>query len=255
MRFNLILFFLFGFKAVVLGEWQVVSTKHEASIGGGLVHHHIILGQSAGDERAVVDLAMFSPKSCTVHLIDNENNDRTLAEAMDREKYLAGVNGGYFDPEFKPIGLRIMDGKTISQLRRAKLLTGLVMASPNQLKILRTREFSGKQKPLTAIQCGPFLVDGGQQVRGLDDSHSARRTFVAVAMNDRAALGICSGVTLAELSEILVSIPFDKGERIKRALNLDGGSSTAFWFKRQEGSILSISEQKSVRDFVAVVAK
>jgi hypothetical protein len=36
---------------------------------------------------------------------------------------------------------------------------------------------------------------------------------------------------------------------------LDGGSSSAFWFKRLNGTAFSIAEQKPVRDFVAVVAK
>jgi len=61
-------------------------------------------------------------------------------------------------------------------------------------------------------------------------------------------------VTLADLSSILaiVTIPDFK---IQRALNLDGGSSSAFWFKRANGGAFSISEQKPVRDFVAIVAK
>jgi hypothetical protein len=37
-------------------------------------------------------------------------------------------------------------------------------------------------------------------------------------------------------------------------LNLDGGSSSAFWFAGEHG-VLSISELKTVRDFVAVVPK
>jgi hypothetical protein len=43
--------------------------------------------------------------------------------------------------------------------------------------------------------------------------------------------------------------------KIQRALNLDGGSSSAFWFAREKGSAFSIREQKPVRDFVGVVAK
>jgi hypothetical protein len=39
--------------------------------------------------------------------------------------------------------------------------------------------------------------------------------------------------------------------RINRALNLDGGSSSAFWFKRSNGSVFSISEMKNVRDLWA----
>ncbi len=39
-----------------------------------------------------------------------------------------------------------------------------------------------------------------------------------------------------------------------RALNLDGGSSTAFWFAGK-GDVFSIREAKSVRDFVAIVPR
>ena len=42
--------------------------------------------------------------------------------------------------------------------------------------------------------------------------------------------------------------------KVQRALNLDGGSSSAFWFAGERGAF-SIPEQKSVRDFVAVVPK
>ena len=38
-------------------------------------------------------------------------------------------------------------------------------------------------------------------------------------------------------------------------MNLDGGSSSAFWFAREDGSTFSIAGRKPVRDFVAVVPK
>jgi hypothetical protein len=103
-----------------------------------------------------------------------------------------------------------------------------------------------------ALQCGPFLVDGGKRIRSLDNSRSARRTFAVVGTTGHAALGVCSDVTLAEMSEIL-SLPKLAGDvKIQRALNLDGGSSTAFWFARANGGAFSISEQKGVRDFVVI---
>ena len=42
---------------------------------------------------------------------------------MKRENCVCGVNGGYFDTEFKPIGLRVADNRTFSPLRRARLIT------------------------------------------------------------------------------------------------------------------------------------
>jgi hypothetical protein len=122
-----------------------------------------------------------------------------------------------------------------------------------RVQIMRVREFPPRPKLDAAVQCGPFLVDGGNPVRGLDGSRLGRRTFAATSSNHRAALGVCSDVSLAQLAEILATGTPDFG--ISRALNLDGGSSTAFWFARSAGGAFSIPEQKRVRDFVAIVGE
>jgi hypothetical protein len=61
-------------------------------------------------------------------------------------------------------------------------------------------------------------------------------------------------VTLAELGKILATPGLAPELKVQRALNLDGGSSSAFWFAGERGPF-SISEQKGVRNFVAVVAR
>jgi uncharacterized protein YigE (DUF2233 family) len=174
---------------------------------------------------------------------------------MRQERCLAGANGGYFDPDYTPIGLLVVDGNVVAPLQRARLLTGVLTASSRKVQILRIREFSRHQKLDEAIQCGPFLVDFGRRVHGLDDSRSARRTFAAVGNNERAALGSCSEVSLAQLAEILATTQLAEDFRIQRVLNLDGGSSSAFWFGRENGAAYSIPGQKTVRDFVGVVPK
>jgi hypothetical protein len=118
------------------------------------------------------------------------------------------------------------------------------------VEILRLGEFSRQKKSDdAALECGPFLVDRAIRVNGLDPSRKARRTFVAVARNKDAAVGVSSDVSLAELANVLCSLPDFK---IWRALNLDGGSSSAFWFRRNSGDTFSIPEAKSVRDFIAL---
>ncbi len=174
---------------------------------------------------------------------------------MAANKCLAGTNGGYFDPDFKPIGLRIVDGKLNAPLVRARLLTGIVASTPRGIQIMRIKEFSRRPKLESAIECGPFLVDLGEAVRGLDDTRAARRTFVAIDRAGHGALGYCSRVSLAEAGEILSIVALAENSKVWRAINLDGGSSSAFWFQRKDESVFSISEQKTVRDFVGVVRK
>ena len=77
-----------------------------------------------------------------------------------------------------------------------------------------------------------MIVDFGKPVRGLESARPARRTFAAVAANDRAALGFCSDITLADFATILV-LPSATDFKIQRALNLPGGSPSAFWFARK----------------------
>ena len=173
---------------------------------------------------------------------------------MARGNFLAGVNGGYFDPEYRPIGLLIVDGTIIAPFQKARLLSGVLSASPKRTQISRVGEFSVAQKPDAAVECGPMIVDLGKSVRGLEATKLARRTFVAIGAGDKAALGFCSDVTLADLSNILATT-LTSDFKIQRALNLDGGSSSAFWFKRANGSAFSIAEEKPVRDFVAIVPR
>ena len=128
-------------------------------------------------------------------------------------------------------------------------------SSPRGIQLARIKEFSRGEKLEAAIECGPFLVDLGAAVRGLDDTRPARRTFVAVDRGGGAALGVCSSVSLAQAGKILSTVPLAENSKIWRALNLDGGSSSAFWFKRKDGSAFSIQERKTVRDFIGVVPK
>ncbi|HET9858033.1 MAG TPA: phosphodiester glycosidase family protein [Chthoniobacterales bacterium] len=247
--------FVLVVSSAAQAQWTQISSQSEPSPSRGLEHRYIVVEDSAAGDRASLELAVFSSKSCRLRIIDQPNEPRVdLEEVMGRGNFLAGVNGGYFDPDYRPIGLLVADGTMIAPLQKARLLSGVLTASARKVQISRVAEFSMTQKPDAAVECGPMVVDLGKSVRGLESTRAARRTFAAVGAGDKAALGFCSDVTLADLSNILaaISIPDFK---IQRALNLDGGSSSAFWFKRANGSAFSIDEQKPVRDFVAVVPK
>jgi hypothetical protein len=236
-------------------QWTQISSESEPSPVRSLEHRYIVAEQPATGDRASLELAVFSTKSCRVRVIDQPNEPRVdLEETMSHGNFLAAVNGGYFDPDYKPIGLLVVDGTIIAPLQKARLLSGVLSASARKVQISRIAEFSMAQKPDAAVECGPMVVDLGKSVRGLESTRAARRTFAAVGAGDRAALGFCSEVTLADLSNILSTIVIPDF-KILRALNLDGGSSSAFWFKRANGSAFSIAEQKPVRDFVAIMPR
>lgn len=244
-------FFLVGSARA---DWTVTAPQTERGAVAGVEHRRIVLTEIETGDRAALDLALLSTKTATLRVIDNPTGEDNLAAVMQREHCLAGVNGGYFDPADAPVGLLISDGKLIAPLRKARLLSGVIIVSNGRMQLLRFAEYSSRRNATAALQCGPFLVDRGQPVTGLDDTRSARRTFVVVAGSDRAGIGYCSEATLAQLGKILTTTGLAPDLKVQRALNLDGGSSSAFWFAGEQGPFV-IPEQKTVRDFVAVVPK
>jgi exopolysaccharide biosynthesis protein len=234
--------------------WSVSSFETEKSAAAGLEHRHVLLAETETGADATVDLALFSTKSTVLRVVDNPGGDEELVSVAGRLRGLAGVNGGYFDPQNAPVGLLISDGKLIAPSRKARLLSGVLVAAKGRVELLRAGEYSSRKQATAALQCGPFLVDGGTVVAGLNNIKAARRTFVLTSGPDRVAIGLCSPVTLAQLGEILATVRLAPDLKVQRALNFDGGSSSAFWFAGERG-VFSIPEQKMVRDFVIVTPK
>ena len=232
-------------------DWVRRDSQSEPAATASVTHEHIVLTDETSGTDATLDLASFSPKTCRLRIVDNPDG-RDLSEAMRAGNWIAGVNGGYFTEDFTPLGLRIDNRKSVSPLVRGKLMSGVISASGPLVWIMRLNEFPKNSRPDVAIQCGPFLIDRGHVVPGLNGTKPARRTFVATTASE-VLLGFSSSVSLAQLSSILASPSAEL--KIQRALNLDGGSSSAFWFKRQNGSVFSISGQKAVRDFLAIAPR
>ena len=234
--------------------WNVSSSETEKSATSGIEHRRIRLTDTVTSDEATLELALFSPKFARLRVVDNPNGEAELAAIMRRLRGIAGVNGGYFDPQNTPVGLLLSDAKLIAPLRKARLLSGVLVVAKDRVELLRSGEYSVRKNATAALQCGPFLVDAGKAVVGLNDTKPARRTLVLTSGPEYVALGFCSPVTLAQLGEILATPRLAPDLKVQRALNLDGGSSSAFWFAGERG-VFSIPEQKAVRDFVVVVPK
>ena len=232
--------------------WTVTASETENATSAGAEHRHISLTSDTGGE-ATLDVALFSTKSVNVRVVDNPGRDNLVA-VMRRVRGVAGVNGGYFDPQDVPVGLVISDGKSLAPFRKARLLSGVLVADKKRIDLLRSAEYSPRKNVTTALQCGPFLVDGAIPVPGLNSVKPARRTFFFTSGSDRAGMGSCSSATLAELGEILATPGLLGDLKVQRALNFDGGSSSAFWFAGKAGAF-SIGEYKTVRNFVVIAPK
>jgi uncharacterized protein YigE (DUF2233 family) len=127
----------------------------------------------------------------------------------------------------------------VHPLERANLLSGIFFVRKQKPALVRAQHFSDTAGISDAIQCGPFLVENGGIVFGLNNRRSAPRTFVFHTRGGNWGFGICRSVTLAELSEILTIADLLPNGPIATALNLDGGSSTGFYLAGGDQSISS----------------
>ncbi len=124
---SLLILSLVALAASAQAEWKVLAAESEPG-RSGFEHRHVLVEDAAAGQRVAVDVAVFSAKSTALRVIDNPDG-QGLGAVMKRENCVCSVNGGYFDTEFKPIGLRVAESKTFSPLRRARLITGILLQS------------------------------------------------------------------------------------------------------------------------------
>lgn len=208
----------------------------------------------SGGLRVSVRVAAFDDRRHTLRVIDNPRGaEVSLAEAMRREGCAAGVNGGFFHSDWTPLGLMVSGGRVVHGMERARLLSGVLAVTAEKPLLLRYGEYRLGSRTREGLQAGPFLVDRGAAVTGLDTRKRDRRTLVATDGHHRWAILASGPVGLADMARILAGGDAATGFHVARALNLDGGSSTAFWATKAEG--VACREVGFVRNFVAVEAK
>ena len=245
-----------------VAQWKLESSVALPEPAKGVAHHvQSLLGPmptgGAAPGHATLHFVTFSAREYTFRVFDQGTMGRSrLAEIMQSRHCLAGTNGGYFQPDFDPVGLVLADGQLVHRPSHSRLLSGALVVTGNHIRLLRSTEPLPGKNAREAVQSGPFLVDGGQASAGLNNVRSARRTAVLTDGHGEWALLTSSAVTLEELGAILADPALlPDGLHAERALNLDGGSSTALWVQQPGAEPYSAPEFGIVRDFVGVVGR
>lgn len=245
---------LFALSVTARADWQILSTQNLGSPAEGVEVLETQLTRQNPEAHARLVAIVFNNRSHTLRVIDSPKPGETrLSSLLESRQAIGGVNGGYFEPDFTPVGLVISEGKTRQNFKKAKILSGIIATSPKgTLSIFRSARFDPKPGAYCeAIQCGPMLIENSAPVPGLNDNKNARRTAVATGSGNQAALLYITSVTLADAAQIL-ALPKILGTwHPTTALNLDGGSSSALWAR----NTISLPEIKRVRNFLEVAPK
>lgn len=221
-------------------------------VGGATLHEKTLASQKG---HAELEFISFDDRHYDLRVIDQPEDSAgggQITTSMRQVNATAGVNGGFFTPEFTPMGLMIADGKKTGSWQINRLLTGAIVIQ-QQPRLLWNAEIHDRSAR-NFLQAGPRLVDAGRAVSGLERVRHATRTFIATDGGHHWVLGLAHSVSLGDLAEILAT-PGNLGIHVQRALNLDGGRSSALYYRTTDGSEHSDPGWSTVRNYLGIIPR
>jgi uncharacterized protein YigE (DUF2233 family) len=150
-----------------------------------------------------------------------------IKSLVRKSQALAGINGGFFTPEYKPLGLLIIDGQQVNPLRKTDW--GVFMVQSNRPRLVHTREFQNDRSVSQALQVGPRLVVEGRELRL--KRQIARRSALGINWKDEVILLNTeeTEVYAQDLARIFRLPEAEGGLECREALALDGGPSAQMY--------------------------
>lgn len=240
--------------APTTAEWTPISNFKGVPLVGNasLIEYSLHHQHHAFDLKAVI----FDDRQFDLQVIDQPEDwagGSKISECLRSVGAVAGVNGGFFTPEFAPMGLMLANGRATGTWQSNALLTGVVVVT-SHLQLLWNAEVNPKAAH-QLVQAGPRLVDAGQAVPGLDRKKRSTRTFIATDGAHQWVVGLCEDATLGELAEILATPGLMPAFTVHRALNLDGGRSSALYYRTAEGREHASPGWSTVRNYLGIIPR
>lgn len=182
-------------------------------------------------------------------------SDRPRGESIksmaQRTHALVAVNGGFFTPEHKSIGLVITSGKQVNPLHRTSWWS-IFAVKNGQASIIPPWQVGNRFDYDMALQAGPRLVTDGRIPKLKEDEPNAR-TAVGIARDGKVIIVATDGdgLTMKELAFVMMQNNFIGGLWCIDAMALDGGSSTQL-YARAGNLTLSVNGLTTIPNALAV---
>lgn len=209
-----------------------------------------------GDRTVRLSGVTYNEKNATFCVLDNPPDARrSLADLLTAKQAFAAVNASYFHEDFRPLGLVVAGGQTLHGFEKARLLSGVLAVRKGRIELVRSGEFKPSPDVREAVQAGPWLVENGTPVTGLENVRLYRRTAVATDGQNRWAIITISPVSLADAARILSLKDLPGGWTIADALNLDGGGSTSLLALHDGQKLFDIPSFGPVRNYLAITPR
>lgn len=163
-------------------------------------------------------------KTNRLGLVTARQLDAPHASASEYARHsnaLLTINGGFFDKDYQPLGLRINQGQQLSPLKKISWW-GVFYVRNNKAGVASARQFQQGNHLDFAVQSGPRLLVKGQ-IPALKPGR-AERSALGITKDGKVIMLITDNapVSTQELAAIMKAPPLNCVD----ALNLDGGSSS-----------------------------
>lgn len=180
----------------------------------------------SGDRSDRLYLTRVDPAQARFRVLYDPDQPQRVAAWLSATQAIAAVNGNYFDPQNRALGLVIQDGQVVGGAPYQGL-GGMFAVAGDEVRVRWNIKEPYAGEPLIyAVQNFPMLVlPGGQPNLGIDDNQQvAPRTAVGQDRSGRIVFVVSSGLTftLTDFGKWLSSSDLD----LDSALNLDGGTSS-----------------------------
>lgn len=162
-------------------------------------------------------------RDVSLRIVDMQMGRDLLGTAKSLGAVLA-VNGGFFDPEMRPLGLARSEGRVLSKY--TKTPGGVLVVQDGRGALFDAEAF--EPSPSTfAIQCLPRLVVDRQTNLHRETGKRAERTALCLKQNGEVLEAVyVRGTSKAEHPTLLEFAEYLLALGCENALNLDGGPSS-----------------------------
>ncbi len=226
MSFCRVLFLLFFLLLISQGgeasSWRLLEK--------GLSYKKIEIKKRSSKIPSAVHVFKIDPKRFDFRIVtaapETYATVRRMAEASGA---VIAVNANFFDPEGKPLGLLIDQGK---QLNPKKDISwwGIFYIDRKIPHIVHSNQWKSSRSISTAVQAGPRLVVNGKIPRLKKDS--SQKTAVGITKSGDVILATTLfPLEITELARLMGRSEAKGGLGCLNALNLDGGSSSQLYAK------------------------
>jgi len=170
-----------------------------------------------------------------LYLYPNFQEKYTLEEGIDDYHCKTLSSAGFYSKDDTPIGLFINEAEVINNKINSTLFNGYFLLTKNQKAIITGEYEEGTAR--VGIQAGPLLIKDGR-IQNLEHTSDEMARRVIVALNDKNELffiafytkdSVFLGPSLRDLPGLIVRAQEEMNTQFISALNLDGGSASAFY--------------------------